>query len=163
MMIRQVREEDGEALGRVFCFGWKEGYKGILPNDYLDALTVEICTPKKVPPQNYYVAESDGKVVGLVNFGTARDTEFADSGELRAIYVHPDHWQSGFGHALFDAAINRLAELGYPKFYLWVLRENARARHFYEKMGMQITADERILSIGSTVVTEVRYEMGFKT
>jgi len=162
MMIRQVREDDREALGKIFCFGWKAGYKGILPNDYLDALTFEICTPKRVPPQNYYVAESDGKIVGLVNIGTARDTEFADSGELRAIYVHPDYWQSGFGHALFDAAVNRLAELGYPKFYLWVLRENARARRFYENMGMCVTDNERMLSVADTEVAEIRYEMEIK-
>lgn len=166
-MIRQVRESDREALGRVFCFGWKAGYKGILPSEYLDALTVETCTPKGVPSQNYFVAvdtaqaEDAGTVVGLVSVGAARDAEFADSGELRAIYVHPDHWRNGYGHALFDAAEKRLAELGYPKFYLWVLRENARARRFYEHMGMRLTGDERMLSVAGTEVAEVRYEMVF--
>ncbi len=73
-MIRQVRDDDREALGRVFCFGWKAGYKGILPDDYLDALTAETCTPKGVPSQNYYVMvkPADDEVVGLLNVGAAR-------------------------------------------------------------------------------------------
>ena len=161
-MIRQVREDDREALGKIFCFGWKAGYKGILPNSYLEALTVEICTPKRVQQQNYYVAEAAGKVIGLVNVGAARDMEYADSGELRAIYVHPDYWRNRFGCALFQAALKRFEELKYPKFYLWVLRENARARRFYENMGMCATDNERMLSVADTEVVEIRYEMEIK-
>lgn len=161
-MIRQAQESDREALGRVCCFGWQAGYRGILPDKYLDSLTAENCTPKGILTQNYYVAEHAETIVGLVNVGAARDAEFAELGELRAIYVHPDWWKHGFGRALFDTAVGRLAELGYPKFYLWVLRENVRARHFYEKMDMRFTEDERILPVAGADIAEVRYEMSFE-
>ena len=29
------------ALGNVYCYAWKEGYKNIIPQQFLDSLTVE--------------------------------------------------------------------------------------------------------------------------
>ena len=136
-MIRPAVYDDADAIAAVYCFSWKEGYKGILPSVYLDSLTVESNTPKNFNPSNYLVSETDGKVTGIVNCGSPREESEAGTGELRAIYVMPDHWHSGIGTSLFKAASEALKNAGYTSFYLWTLKDNVRARRFYEKMGMK--------------------------
>lgn len=64
------------------------------------------------------VAEDDGQVVGFVAF---------DDRELHALYVLPASWGRGVGR--------RLLAVAGPVRELWVLRDNARARRFYERHG----------------------------
>ncbi len=52
-----------------------------------------------------------------------------------SIYVHPDHWDSGVGARLHDAAMQALRECGFREATLWVLDINERARLFYERRG----------------------------
>ena len=155
-MIRKAAETDIPALGRIFCEGWQGGYRGILPQDYLDALTPEGCAPRKTPA-NIWIFEKDGKAVGLIGVGPARMVEYAGMGELRAIYVLPGCWRHGIGRALFTAGCERLREMGFGEFYLWVLRGNVRARAFYEKMGMRPSGEEKADRIGGAEAVEVRY------
>lgn len=75
-------------------------------------------------------------IVGFVAF---------DATELHALYVLPGHWHQGIGHRLLEAAGDVTA--------LWVLRDNAQARRFYESHGWRPTAAERRLGD----VTEIRY------
>ena len=154
-MIRQANDRDREALGRVYCSSWREGYRGIIPDAYLDKLTVDICAPKKVNPDNNLVADIGG-IIGLVNFGASREAE--NAGELRAIYVMPEYWGSGCAQELFSAAAEELRRQEYESFYLWVLEENVRARKFYEKMGMKPSGDKKIVSIGGKDLYEIRYD-----
>ena len=83
--------------------------------------------------------------------------EYAGMGELRAIYVLPGCWRHGIGRALFTAGCERLREMGFGEFYLWVLRDNVRARAFYEKMGMRPSGEEKADRIGGAEAVEVRY------
>ena len=156
-MIRSAEQNDGAALGRIYCLSWQEGYKGILPEEYLSALTVEFCAPKKIYPDNNLVWEdASGGLTGLVNLGASRDGEVA-CGELRAIYVLPDAWGSGVAAGLFRAAVDRLKERGFDRFFLWVLEDNFRARRFYEKMGMKCTDERKAVNIGGKETAEVKY------
>lgn len=71
------------------------------------------------------VAEDAGRVVGFVAF---------DDRELHALYVLPAYWSRGIGGRLLAAAG--------PVRELWVLRDNARARRFYERHGWQPDGEE---------------------
>lgn len=161
MKIRTAAETDSLALGKIYSESWKVGYKGIIPQSYLDALTAENRAPKKV--HNYIVAEADGKIVGLINVGLARDFSVSrEIGELRAIYVLPRFWGSGAAAKLFAAGAERLKNEGYAGFYLWVLEENHRARKFYEKMGCRLGAETKTADIGGKDLTEVKYLYTFQ-
>ena len=156
-MIRPAVQGDNAALGKIYCLSWQSGYKGILPDEYLAALTVEICAPKKVNPDlNLVWEEADTALTGIVNFGPAREGE-GNIGELRAIYVLPEVWGSGVAARLFSAAAERLKARGYEHFYLWVLEDNLRARRFYEKMGMRRTDERKEVNIGGKFAAEVKY------
>ena len=158
-MIRQATEHDCSALGVIYCLSWKEAYKNILPDEYLSSLTVEDSTPKKIDTVDNLVAEDDGVVVGVVNFGKARNKNCKNIGELRAIYVLPDYWMKGFGKMLFYSATKSLEELGFEEFFLWVLKGNYPARKFYEKMGMVNTNIGRTINIGGKDIDEIKYEI----
>jgi len=163
ILLRNATPEDSIELGKVYCYAWKEGYKNIIPQPFLDSLTVEKSAPapERINCDNNYVAEDNGKIVGLVNYGQAREKNNDNIGELRSIYVLADFWGKGVGRSLFVAASAVLKDRGYDGFYLWVLKENDRARRFYEKMGMVCSGHVRTIAIGGKELVESRYEMKF--
>lgn len=88
--IRKASIGNAPALGGVYRRSWQAAYGNLLPDAFLGALTDESCAPRSIDPACNLVAERDGVVTGVASFGPARDAEFEDWGELRAIYVLPD-------------------------------------------------------------------------
>jgi diamine N-acetyltransferase len=84
-----------------------------------------------------YVAESNGQMLGFVNYGRCRDEDVADVrvGEIMSLYVAPDSLGIGLGRMLLGAAVGQLAAAGPCEAKLWVLGRNARAVAFYEHAG----------------------------
>lgn len=67
-----------------------------------------------------------------------------DHGSLRHLAVHPDRWGSGLGAMLVGLALDRIRTLGGNVIpHLWCLVENHRARALYERLGWQVSDDER--------------------
>ncbi|MBQ8510371.1 MAG: GNAT family N-acetyltransferase [Clostridia bacterium] len=155
--VRSAAESDRAAISRIYCLGWKVGYRGILPQEYLDALTPEMCGPRIISPENLLVCEYGGKLAGLISVGDSRMESCRGIGEVRTIYILPEFWRNGVGRELFAAGVETLREMGFTRFYLWVLRDNVRARSFYERMGMRCSGEEKIDRIGGMDAVEVRY------
>jgi GNAT superfamily N-acetyltransferase len=153
-VIRPGRPEDAEAVARVQIQTWQAAYARALPREQLMRLSADdrVDMWRRLPP---FVAEVDGKVVGFVSVGSARD-EDAD-GELYAIYVHPEHWGTGVGRALIERGEEELRALGHDEAVLWVLDDNPRARRFYETAGWSTDGSKRDIGIFGFDVTEVRY------
>ena len=158
-MIRPAKQSDAQALGSVYCRGWQEGYKGLMPQFFLDALTPENCAPKPdhIAPKRRFVAEVDGEAVGTATFGAGR--EDASMLEIQSLYVLPLHWGTGQGSALFRAVCEKAKELGYPGLYVWTLEGNARAKAFYEHMGMTATGESREFEIAGSYLPEIKYQL----
>ncbi len=150
-MIRPARQSDAAALGMVYARAWKTGYKGLLPDFFLDILTDETCAPKPdhIAPDHRLVAEQEG-VMGTVTF---------DKGEIRSLYVLPEYWGRGVAAGLFAAAVDGLKGQGYDTVTLWVYADSARARRFFEKMGMVLTGEKRDTEMAGTLLTEVQYQL----
>jgi ribosomal protein S18 acetylase RimI-like enzyme len=153
-VIRPGTAADAEGVARVLVATWQAAYAHVLPQEQLQALSVEERAEwhRARPP---IVAEVDGEVVGFVSVGASRD-EDAD-GELYAIYVHPDHWSTGAGRALMEAGEAELRRLGHRNVVLWVLEDNPRARRFYERAGWATDGAARGIEIFGAEVPEVRY------
>ena len=62
---------------------------------------------------------------------------------LRNLYVVPDAWGSGVAAELHDAALAELPDC--PEISLWTLKENQRARRFYEKHGWRPNGKTRVV------------------
>ena len=76
--------------------------------------------------------------------------------ELYALYVRPAWWSTGTGRALMDRVLARSVAAGYSSVTLWVLRDNRRARRFYERAGFAPDGATNVLT-GLGDVLEVRY------
>lgn len=84
------------------------------------------------------VDEEDSKVVGFVGFDRSRDKgSKPTTGEIWSIYVLPEHWDSGVGLALWDAAREGLADEGCTQVTVWLPLGNARALRFHELAGFK--------------------------
>ena len=76
--------------------------------------------------------------------------------ELYALYVRPAWWSTGTGRALMERVLARTGAAGYQAITLWVLRDNERARRFYERAGFTPDGATNVLA-GLGDILEVRY------
>jgi GNAT superfamily N-acetyltransferase len=113
--------------------------------------------------------EAAAGVVGYASFGPEVDVLGApwphpvsaagrdgSVAELYALYVRPAWWSTGTGHALMERVLARTSGAGYRSITLWVLRDNDRARRFYERAGFAPDGAINVLD-GLGGVPEVRY------
>ena len=106
-----------------------------------------------------FVAEDQGAIIGFGACGAQRDDVLQEQGfdgEIGAIYVLRSHQRLGVGAALMGMLARRLREQGRRAANLWVLRENAPARTFYERLGGTL-AGERMDEVHGATVVEVAY------
>ena len=109
-----------------------------------------------------FVAEDQESLVGFCSLVPARDGE-EDSkavAEMTTIYVDPEKWGQGFGKALSEAALQKARKGGFHEIILWVLRENHRARDFYERLGFQLDGAGDAKGFGpGLLILQVRYRL----
>jgi GNAT superfamily N-acetyltransferase len=139
----------------------------MMPDDFLDALG-ENARAKRwrerlenpLPGgRRIVVATANESIVGFAGVGPARD-EAGERGELYMINLAPTAWGRGIGSALLEQCVIDLAAFGHREAILWVLRQNARARRFYQREGWTQEGDRRdtISENGFTFeVDELRY------
>jgi ribosomal protein S18 acetylase RimI-like enzyme len=88
------------------------------------------------PPAFTLVAEADGAAIGFCSALPSRDDDATErTGEIAALYVDPRRWREGFGEALVDEALARMARAGWAEATLWVLEANDQALAFYRARG----------------------------
>ena len=157
MEILELTKEFSE-VSNIYAQSWKAAYQGIVPKAYLDKLTSESWTMAlKNSPFHNYILRDDGVLVAASAIGKARDCKYNGYGEIVSIYVLPEYFGKGYGSALFRFMTEKLRALRYDKQYLWVLKENYRARRFYEKMGFAFNGDEKSTEICGEKLIEVCY------
>jgi GNAT superfamily N-acetyltransferase len=142
-MVRPAGPQDARPVAEVHVSSWRHAYRGLLPEDYLDKLSVDdreaMWLGAFSDPEGRggaFVAEIDGRVAGFASFGPTRDEDApASTGEIPAIYVDPAVLGTGVGRELLAAATGGLRHAAFTRATLWVLEANERARSFYERAG----------------------------
>ena len=104
----------------------------------------------------------EGLIHGFATTAPSRDPDLTNDGELCALYVDPEQWGRGMGHALVSAARAYLFELGFQHAFLWVLMGNARAERFYQINGWAADGVRRKDTVWGVTVDEVRYQRGLE-
>lgn len=160
-MVRPAGPKDASAIARVHVASWRSTYRGLLPDDFLASLrepTYEERWGRILADRgiHVYVAEDANQVVGFASCGRERAGETGYRGELYAIYVLSEAQGRGHGRELVRNAVQGLRELALPDMIVWVLRENAAARGFYERLGGVYVRDQ-VTTIGPIAVPEVSY------
>jgi GNAT superfamily N-acetyltransferase len=77
-------------------------------------------------------------VIGFATAGPAEEVGVQVSFTLNAINVRRAYWGTGVGQRLLDMT------LGGREAFLWVFRDNARARAFYLRNGFSPDGAERV-------------------
>lgn len=141
---------------------WREAYDGLLPPEFLLALSVE--SRHEWWSRRLNALENGGAVLIVADSEIETPEGFAfigpcsaREGEIYAIYVDPRRWRGGLGSELLAAAERALTDEGFEDAILWVLEGNKRGRAFYEDQGWRADGALKIEEIGGTQVTELRY------
>ncbi|MBX3497403.1 MAG: GNAT family N-acetyltransferase [Parvibaculum sp.] len=149
-MARPGADEETIARLKVAC--WREAYPGILPQPVLDGLDVVCSTAewrRALGEGIAWIAEQSGAPVG---FGHMRDAE------VTTLYVRRQDHGHGLGRELLTHLFDEIGCLGHRAAHLWVLEENPKARHFYERMGGRLAARRPVGFARYPRITEVRYD-----
>jgi ribosomal protein S18 acetylase RimI-like enzyme len=168
MATEEATPADADELAAVHVASWRRGYRGLLPDEHLDRLHpdrwrsawVEVLAGTDWPRRGTLVARTTtGELAGFVVLGASRDDDAGDAptGEVWGLYVAPAAWGTGVGRRLLADATARLRAAGFGQATLWVLRDNTRARRFYEQAGWATDGAERPATVAGVPVTEVRY------
>ncbi len=144
--IREATVDDAPAISAIRVTTWRAAYAGLIPQRALDRLDVHRDADHR--RRRWDAAHADPHHVDLLAFvgdepvgwaavGTSGDGDGDGDGdgEVYALYVLPEHWDAGVGHALLSRAEQALRDGGFARGRLWVLAGNDRAASFYERHG----------------------------
>ncbi|WP_405649698.1 GNAT family N-acetyltransferase [Streptomyces sp. NBC_00019] len=163
--VREMTLADCDRVAEIRVRGWQSAYRGLMPQSYLDALSVTEDAERRRERFRQsdgsvvnLVAEQDGELLGWAAHGPYREDEVrtADA-ELYALYVDPGRYGASIGHALLQESVRRCTAAGHDRMYLWVLKGNTRARAFYERAGFRPDGTEEPFEVDGVPVPEVRY------
>ena len=163
LRVRPARRGDAAEVAGVHVRSWQVGYRGLLPDDYLDGLRAEDrmdhyafgATDPDVPHTT--VALEGGVICGFVTTGRSRDADAMGGGEVLALYVDPGAWNRGVGRRLMAEARDRLSRGGFTGATLWVLAGNDRAQRFYRGDGWEPDGEHRSVEVWGVAVAELRF------
>lgn len=136
-LIRYATVTDIEQMAVVHLKSWKQVYKGIFSQSYLNQLTTQKWTEqfkkdilsKKI---QYLIVAYNDKILGVIGFGTERFLNYAQSGEIYSFYVLPAYQNQTYGKQLLTQVIS-LMKSSYSKIFVRVVVENEKAYQFYVK------------------------------
>ncbi len=170
-------EEHFSAMSRIHAMGWRDTYQGYVPDDYMAR---EITDERWVAVfrQNYesgmchgLLLYRDDTPVSCINYCRARtdnynpgekcrfhNENYKDWGEIASFYTHPEERGRGYGGRLLDEAVCRLQRNGYENVFVFVLRENEKARRFYARHGFSWDGTHADIPFPhNTVCVDLRY------
>ncbi len=163
MLIREAEIADAAAIAKVHVDSWRTTYTGIIPPDYLAALSYEqreqiwhgtLSAPLGL--EFVYLAEDTARnVIGFASGGPERSGRKDYKGELFAVYLSDQYQRQGIGSHLVSCVARRLMQRGIQSMLVWVLADNP-SRGFYEALGGNLSTQQAII-IGGATLTEVAY------
>ena len=161
--IRKATLADALGIAIVSVYTWKTAYSGLLPEEMLDKRLADL--PKMaenmkkqiIDRDNYFVATVDDTVVGFTAFcSPCRNPDYADSGEIGALYCLKGYNGYGIGRALFEAAVKELVQRGYKTMIIDCLRGNPTLG-FYEHLGGRVVAEREMVRIDHSRIEDVLF------
>lgn len=164
--VRAATVDDAVAVAAVHVLSWQSAYRGLLPDAYLDGLSVErrsevwsrILSETDLPRTGAFVLQENLDVIGFVHVAPTRDDDLpASTGEVTGIYITPSAWGLGGGRQLIATAKASLKAAGFATAALWVLEANLAARGFYERQGWELDGARKVDDRGDFEFLEIRY------
>ncbi|MEM8483900.1 MAG: GNAT family N-acetyltransferase [Bacteroidota bacterium] len=167
--IRAGLSEEWPAIAQLHSQSWEIAYRDILSNAFLDNHVLanrmqywETRFKAGIPDHTFIrVAEQGDRLVGLVCAVAGADPVWGTL--IDNLHVLPGSQQRGLGRQLIQQAAQWV--LGRPDvsvpteapMYLWVYRENVRARTFYEKVHGEAVEEKTEPQPDGSMAPIVRY------
>ena len=136
IIIRNAQREDVRQIAEILVEDWKKAYRGIIDDDFLDAMDADQRYEIEVKRYQKYVVATEGSAVLGYAWLEMTGDGAADC-EVVALYVRYSRRNGGIGKRLLQDAMRRFREAGKKRMILWCLKENDEARRFYERAGGQ--------------------------
>ena len=144
MPIRLATARDAEKIAHIHVSAWRSAYTDFMPSSFLNSLSVEeravtwhkaLSTPS--PGVTAVAEKGHNSLTAFCVYGPSRDEDRKNSnvGELVALNVLPSEWRRGYGRELCHSVLAHAQTAGWTELTLWVLKDNAPARAFYESFG----------------------------
>jgi GNAT superfamily N-acetyltransferase len=163
MRFRDATLLDVPAIAALHAANWRETYRGILVDAYLDGdllaertqvWSLRFEAPE--PHQRVVIAEEQQTLLGFACMYGAHDVEAGTL--LENLHVATATRGTGLGTRLVQE-VARWSHRHHPQsgLHLWALERNAAARHFYERLGGVVTASGVWSPPVGPAVAEVRY------
>ena len=154
---------DAEAIAKLHTQSWRQTYRGILRDEYLDSTIGEeryaVWQKRFADPvanQRSLVAESDGQLLGFICLFLDEDPQLGTL--IDNLHVASASKGQGIGAGLMREATRLFVpQARLAGFYLDVYQANRSAIHFYERMGgMNVGCEEHDNPGGGRAMT-LRY------
>ena len=152
LQVRRATILDAPGIARVRVRTWQKAYRGLIPDTYLDAMSVEANTARaqgwfgEDEQALHWVCTDGDEVVGWTSvFPKSRDSDRGEgTADLAACYALEHVWGRGVGHRMWAIALDTLARKETRSVSLWVLEGNQRAIHFYERQGFDFDGSVKV-------------------
>lgn len=174
--IRQATIADALTISRIYAKSWKSAFRGQVPDAYLERLPENHWVPffeknlsnGSLCAKLIYHNQTGVDAIGAVAYGAARQElpaggqivgkslDYRTFGEIVSLYLLPQYYEKGYGRELLEAVQQECMQT-YEGLYLWVLRENERAKAFYQKLGFCPTEEVCLCEIDGKQLTDIRY------
>ena len=122
---------------------WRSTYAGLLEQSFLAGMRAEeqaarwhSTITRHAHSSCVFVATDAGsRICGFASGGRERDLDRTHQGELYSLYLLEAEQGRGLGRQLTAAVAGWLHQHRMDSMLVWVLRDNLRARGFYEHLG----------------------------
>ena len=151
IVIRPARAGDAEAIARVRVDSWRETYRGMIPQAYLDAMKLEqsralwekVLTARSTAV-SVFVAECGADIVGFGSGNMLAEPKHGFDAELSAVYVRREFQRAGIGRRLVAETAIALSQRdgGASGLIVWVIAGNKGARAFFERLGAELVVEQ---------------------
>jgi GNAT superfamily N-acetyltransferase len=146
LVIRKANRDDVSGIARVHVASWHGAYRGMVPDEQIDARTVDVRRAQWAqwidrPAHITLVAcDESGAVVGFAGARLLDGPDERFGSYLQTLYLMPDVRKRGIGRALLRVLAEHLHRAGVQTMALRTLRL-APARGFYERLGARLVPE----------------------
>ncbi|MEP7063481.1 MAG: GNAT family N-acetyltransferase [Betaproteobacteria bacterium] len=147
--IRRATVDDAVAIARVRVESWRTTYRGMIPQSYLDSMTVEASATlwdKSLSAQSarsqVFVAEDAEGVLGFAAGVVLPEAKLGFDADLAAVYLRPAYQRLGLGSKLVGVTAAALLAQKAQSMVVWVIAANKAARDFYLALGAALVVEQ---------------------
>lgn len=138
MEIRKALVTDVNEIEKIRVASWHEAYKDILPKSFLQKFTLDKrikIFQKEIEIGKTLIVEEKKNILGFLTIKRSNENDITfEASEISGLYIKPEYWKNGIGKYLLTEAEKEIETINRQLIIIYILKENIRARLFYEKM-----------------------------